>query len=234
VIHPPSGIVGGDTLNIELHLQSNTHALLTTPGATRFYRSPDAQGVQKVHAQLASGARLEWLPLETIAYPGCQAINQVSFDLAPGAELMSWDIVTLGLPHAHQAFDTGRFLQHMSIEDRWLEKALIDAQDESLMNSPLGLAGYRCLGTFVLSWADAAPAPVVELALDLARACIAQQNEGTIDIIAGATSPNPNVVVVRTLSHVTEPVAVLFKQIWAQWRTQIWQLPAQAPRTWAL
>src|SRR5262249_46992016 len=67
-VHPPGGIVGGDRLDITLDLQAHAHAVLTTPGATRFYRSDGAPAAQQVRATLADGARLEWLPLETLAH----------------------------------------------------------------------------------------------------------------------------------------------------------------------
>jgi urease accessory protein len=70
LLHPPGGIVGGDRLAIELNLAAHTHALLTTPGATRFYRSAGEAATQTLGAQVADGARLEWLPLETIAHSG--------------------------------------------------------------------------------------------------------------------------------------------------------------------
>jgi urease accessory protein UreH len=44
LVHPPGGIVGGDVLELELTLGEQSHALLTTPGATRFYR-PRAAGM---------------------------------------------------------------------------------------------------------------------------------------------------------------------------------------------
>ncbi len=83
LVHPPGGIVGGDVLALEARLESRCHALITTPGATRFYRSAGDTSTQSVQATLAEGARLEWLPMETIAYSACLAHNQLRFE--PGA-----------------------------------------------------------------------------------------------------------------------------------------------------
>src|SRR5687768_3348963 len=66
LVHPPGGIVGGDVLELDLALGAQSHALLTTPGATRFYRSAGETALQSLDARLEDGARLEWLPLETI------------------------------------------------------------------------------------------------------------------------------------------------------------------------
>ena len=110
VVHPPSGIVGGDRLDIQIDAAAGAHALLTTPGATRFYRSAGEDAVQSIHARLGAGSRLEWLPLETIAHPGCLAESRIRLELDASAEAIGWDIVALGLPAAGQAFDQGRHL----------------------------------------------------------------------------------------------------------------------------
>ena len=39
ILHPPGGVVGGDHLNIYVDVNSNAHALITTPAAGKFYRS---------------------------------------------------------------------------------------------------------------------------------------------------------------------------------------------------
>jgi len=83
LVHPPGGIVGGDELHIDAHLAEGSHALITTPGATRFYKSTGALAQQRLHARLDAGSRLEWLPLETLAYRGCVAHNHMRFDLMP-------------------------------------------------------------------------------------------------------------------------------------------------------
>ncbi|MEZ5664721.1 MAG: urease accessory protein UreD [Burkholderiaceae bacterium] len=100
IVHPPGGIVGGDRLDIGIVAHPESHALLSTPGATRFYDGGGVPAAQHVHLKLERNARLEWVPLECIAYPGCLASNQVSFELAEGAQLLAWDVIALGLPAA--------------------------------------------------------------------------------------------------------------------------------------
>ena len=104
LVHPPSGLVGGDELHIRLNVQTGAHALITTPGATRFYGSAGLTARQLVHAHVAANATLEWLPLEALAYNRCHAHNQAVFHLAPGSRLIAWDVTALGLPHADQPF----------------------------------------------------------------------------------------------------------------------------------
>ena len=88
MVHPPGGLVGGDTLDIRVKAAAGSHGLITTPGATRFYRSDGELALQRGDVVVEAGARLEWLPLEAICYSGCMAQNHVTLDLAPGSELI--------------------------------------------------------------------------------------------------------------------------------------------------
>lgn len=232
LVHPPSGLVGGDTLDIAVTVGEGAHALVTTPGATRFYRSPDgAPATQRVQATLGEGARLEWLPLEAIAYPGCEAVNEARFTLAPTAELLAWDITALGLPGAGQPFSSGRFLQHLEIPGVWLERGRLDAVDALLMDGELGLAGQRCLGTLVFASGAALDRDRRERALDAVRALI---DADPLRASAGATAAQDGVLVVRVLGPVVEPVALLLRRCWAAWRHALWGLGGTTPRLWAM
>ena len=111
IIHPPGGLVGGDVLEVNVRAGEQSHGLLATPGATRFYRSEGPATEQRVTLTLDKGARLEWLPLEAIAYPGCLALNHLTATLAENAEMIGWDVCALGLPNANQPFDRGSLTQ---------------------------------------------------------------------------------------------------------------------------
>jgi urease accessory protein len=230
LVHPPGGLVGGDELSIDVDLADDAHALLTTPGATRYYRSQGAPATQVVRARLADGARLEWLPLETIAYSGCLAVNALRFDLARGAEMIGWDVVALGLPASDLGFERGRYEQCIELPGRWLERARIDAGDRRLLESPLGWAGRRALGTLWFASGGALATTRRDALLDAARTSVDGAEDGSTR--AGVTSVHDGVVVLRALAPRVEPLMALLTRVWARWREVAWQLPACAPRVW--
>ena len=231
LVHPPGGLVGGDTLDITATVGPGAHGLVTTPGATRFYRSTGERALQRTHLTLAEGARLEWLPLEALCYNACNAENHLTLNLAPGAECMGWDVTALGLPHAGQPFETGRFVQHIEAPGLWLERGVIDAADHRLLESPLGLAGQRCMASLFFVVGTPLERARRDTALDAARAVM---DAHALKATAGATSPNGQVVVVRALAPQVEPAMQLLRQVRAAWRAALWQLCAEPPRIWSM
>jgi urease accessory protein len=230
LVHPPGGLVGGDTLDICATVGGGAHALITTPGATRFYRSEGDLALQRTQLQLEAGARLEWLPLESILYNGCRAENHLSFTLAPSAELLGWDLTALGLPNSDQAFDQGSYCQHIEMPGVWLERGVLDASDSRLLHGPLGFAGQRCMASIFFVCGSAISRDRRELALDCARQLVGNH---PLSAMAGITSPNPQVLVLRVLSAQVEPAMDLLKSVWAVWRHCLWGKTAQSPRIWA-
>lgn len=227
LVHPPGGLVGGDQIEIGLQVDAGAHAFVTTPGATRFYRSTGATATQRVKIALAAGASLEWLPLETIAYDDCRACNHWTVSMAAGSRLMAWDVLALGLPQSGQPYERGRYLQHMEIEGIWLDRGWIDGDDARLMDGPIGLHGHRCLATLVLASGSTLAPEALEQALNEARGVALPSG-----LWLGVTSPHPRMVVVRVLAQQTEPAMAVLQQIWALWRSSQWGLNPQASRMW--
>ena len=230
LVHPPGGMAGGDTVDIDLDVRAGAHALLTTPGATRFYRSLGAGAAQRLHARVAAGARLEWLPLESLAFEGCIAENRCVFELEPGAGLLAWDMLALGRPAAGDAFAHGSFTQHLEIPGAWLERGRIDGGDRVLRDAPGGLAGAQALGTLLLAAGEALPARRRDELLEAVRELLHDVPEG---VRAGVTSPQPRLLVLRATAPRIEPLAGLLHAAWARLREHAWGLPACAPRVWS-
>ena len=229
LVHPPGGVVGGDVLELDARLEEGTHAVLTTPGATRFYRSDGPSALQTAQVALAPGARLEWLPMESIAHRGCIAQNRLQLSLAEGAEAMGWDLLALGLPASGDQFDSGQYLQHLEVQGAWLERGLIDAADTRLLHSPLGLARRRVLATLWFAAGTAWAPARRDALLDAARAELAHD---PLCAHAGATAAHPRVVVLRVLADSVEPAMALLRRVRAAWRALAWQLQANPPRLW--
>lgn len=229
LVHPPGGIVGGDVLHIEANLAVGAHALITTPSATRFYRSAGESALQSVLARVEDGARLEWLPMETICHSAALAKNQLRFEIAPGGEMIGWDVVALGLPASGEAFEAGHYSQRIELPGVWLERATIRGGDQRLLDSPLGFAGHRVLATLWFATGKPMAPDRRDCLLDVARE---QASSHALTRTAGCSSPHPEVVILRVLAPRVEPAMQLLSAVWARWREVGWGLSAVPPRVW--
>ncbi|WP_427913682.1 urease accessory protein UreD [Ramlibacter sp. MMS24-I3-19] len=231
LVHPPGGLVGGDVLEVHVHVGRGAHGVITTPGAARFYRSDGAAAMQHTRLVLADGARLEWLPHEALCYSGCVAENRLEMQVAAGGELIGWDLCALGLPAAGQPFERGSVLQQLSLGDAWLERGRVRGDDAALLDGPLGFAGRRCLATLWFAAGTDLGRQRTEGALAAAREVIGAHG---LAPTAAATSPHGQVVVVRVLAPLVEPAMELLRAVRDAWRVQLWALPPVQPRLWAL
>ena len=229
IVHPPGGIVGGDVLAIDLEMAADSRALITTPGAARFYRSAGERALQHAQARLDAGARLEWLPLETICHRSCQAENRMRFTMAPGAEMIGWDVLALGLPASGERFDRGTYTQSIELPGVWLERGVIDGEDTRLLDSPLGLAGNRAMATMWFAAGSPIDSARRDRLLDAARAAAAGHE---LEKLCGVTAPQSRCVVLRVLAPRVEPAMNLLVSVWKAWREVAWSMAPSAPRVW--
>jgi urease accessory protein len=144
--------------------------------------------------------------------------------------MLGWDVLALGLPAAEQPFERGRYRQHLELPGAWLERGAISADDAVLLDSPLGLAGQRVLGTLWFAAGAPLTASRRDTLLDEARGVA---SEHALARQTGATAPNDRVVVLRALAPRVEPLMDLFKTVRLRWRAQAWGLDAVSPRIWA-
>ncbi len=237
LVHPPGGLVGGDRLDVQVDVDSGAHLLVTNPAATRFYRSVAGVAAQRVTARVAAGARLEWLPQETLAYDGCDALNRWQVHLEGDASLMAMELLVLGLEASNKPFASGRFVQQFEIDGLWRERGVIDALDAALLDGPCGLAGHRVLGTLVFAAGGAMQSVATVAALEAARTVLASNADATGDAarrcLGGATLLHGRLLVVRVLAHEVEVAMSLLRRVRSLWREICWGQARHEPRIWA-
>ena len=225
VLHPPSGIAGGDELDIKVQLAPGAHALLTTPGAGKWYRSTGALATQTLNFQLAENSVLEWLPQETIVFNAALANMRTQVALAQGACFFGQEILCLGRRAMNERFEHGQLQLATDIRlgDQllWHERGQVEGGG-MLMHSPTGLAGFSISGTLLVAGR--------EIAKDVLTACrekLPAESEARHGITA-----LPQLLVARYLGNSSEAAKAWFADLWAVLRPTLINRAAQTPRIW--
>ena len=216
VVHPPGGIAGGDALDLEVRTGEHANALLTTPGAAKWYRSAGPWARQKLSFEVTG--TLELLPRETIVYDGALAELECEVRLASEARYIGWELVCLGRTGSGERFSRGRLRidTRISRDEKllWLERGEIEGGG-ALMRSPVGLAGKTVFGSLV------AAAPRFEASL-----------LGECRKVA-ATTVLPGILIARYLGDSTEQAFERFRSLWSLLRPALSGRDAVEPRIWS-
>ncbi|MEH2046884.1 urease accessory protein UreD [Nostoc sp.] len=164
ILHTAGGMVGGDRLSSNIHLQPQTQALITTAAASKIYRSNGLTARQTIEMQVDAGACLEWLPQETILFNGGIYRQDLRVELATGASWLGWEITRFGRSARGEKFYLGEWRSHTEIWQQhvplWIDRQYLPGS-EDIFHSPHGLAGKPIVGSLV--WVgDAVSAEIVE------------------------------------------------------------------------
>lgn len=224
IIHPPGGIVGGDTLAVNVDAGPRTHAQLTTPGAAKCYRSGGPFACQHIRLRAARGATLEWLPQETIVFDASKIELELAIDLVDDARFLGWDVICLGRSAAGERFDRGALRQRLTLTrdgtPTFAERAVLHG-GAPLLTSPVGLQGNPVFGTFL------AAAPIVTHAmLESCRQVLPMAGEGAVTRL-------PGVLIARYRGASAAAARHYFVELWRKLRPALALRAAVPPRIWA-
>lgn len=225
VLHPPAGICGGDQLRIDVDVGADAQALLTIPGAGKWYRSAGAEAAQAVNIRVGAGGTAEWLPQESIVFDGAEARMRTVVDLAEGARYLGVETLCLGRRASGETF--GRGSLHLASDIRlagqpvWHERGHIEG-GAALLHSPIGLAGFSVCST-VLAVGIATPAETL-------IAC--RGATSTEEAAQFGVSALPQVFVARYLGHSAEAARQWFIKLWKHLRPVFIGRDMAAPRIW--
>lgn len=158
LINTAGGLTGGDRLSTEVSLGTGCHAVATTQACEKIYRSPSGDAQISASLSLGEGARLDWLPQETILFDGARLSRRLDADLGPAAELLLVEATIFGRSARGESVQSGLFA------DRWRirrEGRLIFADElrfnfsrPELLNRPAALGGAVAMATILFVSAE--------------------------------------------------------------------------------
>lgn len=229
ILHPPGGVVGGDELHINVDLKNQASVLITTPGATKFYRSGSAEAKGKLAHQIqtllvSDDCALEWFPQENIFFDNTNSQLSTRIELEESARFMGWEINCYGRPASKELFENGKVATRLEVyrdgAPLVLDKLLIE--NSHTLQSAVSMNGYPCFGTFL------ATGVTPEL---LAKAREAIKNVGSEQRV-GITLID-DILIARCLGHYAEQISTTLKLIWSALRTDVLGREACHPRIWS-
>ena len=225
ILHPPGGLVSGDELNFNIGVQSDAHALVTTPAANKLYKADRNLVPWKQHTNLdvEDNAILEWLPQESIAFDGSIGDQTCTINLGTNAKCLGWEITVLGRPASELPFESGCITQQFNLYQNgkplWLERQTVDPTHPRFT----GKWGQGGSTVHANMWA---------VGLDDPKQAILALREHTPASDRWAVSERRGVLVIRYLGTERNEVWDLFQQAREVLRPMLIGMEPVIPRIW--
>ncbi|HEV7384158.1 MAG TPA: urease accessory protein UreD [Phenylobacterium sp.] len=160
LINTSGGLTGGDRMSWRVDAEAGATLTLTTQACEKVYRARDGRAEVGVTLNAAAGARIDWLPQETILFDGAALSRTLEAELAADACLLAVEAVVLGRTAM------GETVRRGALRDRWRirrEGRLVFA-DDLRFDGPVAevaalaptLAGGKAFASLLLVAEDAA------------------------------------------------------------------------------
>ena len=224
ILHPPGGVVGGDSFDIQVQVDSNAKVLVTTPAAGKFYRSSGNEAFQQQTITVADHGVLEWFPAENIFFRGAKANLRTRIDLSRESHFIGWDILCLGRPTIGEVFSQGHLTQKVDIflngRPVCLERLMV-RENDAILDAKWGLGGKPIVGSF---FCFSSRKDIVDL---LRQSISLSENDDlfSITLLDG-------IILCRYLGNSVERVKRNFIKFWKILRLALRNHEAVAPRIW--
>jgi len=239
LVHPPGGLVCGDQLMVNIHLERGAQALVTTPSAGKIYRSDqrNSRQTQTTVIHCAEATNFEWLPQETIVYSGANGVQNLVLETEQDSSFVLWEITALGRPAVSKPFNKGTFQQSLQINLRslpvFVEKLYINAQSH-LPDAPWGLDKHPVYATMLIGYLAAELQQLIgKLREDKTITDIVSANKTQGQQLRWTVTSKDKMIVVRVLAQQSEPVKAIFHRVWAMCRPLLHGKQPYHPRIWS-
>lgn len=224
LLHPPGGVVQGDRLNIDVDVSTNAHALITTPAASKFYRSTGKLSTLKQTINLKDNSKIEWLPQETLLFDNSQVELTTIIHLQGDARFIGWEMLCLGRTASKQKFVAGSCRQYFEIWrdniPEFIERSHIQG-GTPVHTEKWGLAALPLTATMVATHAKRKQLLAIQSYIE---------SIDSDDLLS--VTLKKELLICRFLGRQAEVARKHFTHIWQLIRPQIMGKKAMEPRIW--
>jgi len=225
ILHTAGGMVGGDRLSTNVHLQTDSRTLITTASAGKIYRSNGEDAKQTIDIHIDAHACLEWLPQETILFNGAIYRQDLRIELAEGGHYLGWEIIRFGRSARGEKFTSGSWRSHTEVWRKeiplWIDRQWLPG-NEQVFHSENSLGGKPVVGSLV--WIGSSVTPEI---VDQARLLLTSKS-------LGGVSRLQNGFLCRYRGESTSEVRYWFTLVWQMLRQSELNSSNSIPRVWQI
>ena len=159
LVNTGGGMTGGDTLNVEINVEANTKALVTTQSAEKIYRSSGATAQLSTRLALNEGSNFAWVPQETILFSGARVARELCVELPDSAIFLAAESVVFGRSASGEILGYGYFSDVWRIRRGgrlvFAENTRLEGEISALLARSAIANGARAMGLVVFICPDA-------------------------------------------------------------------------------
>jgi urease accessory protein len=221
LLNPTGGVLGGDHLLTEIIQEKDTHVCLTTPSATRIYRTSQQPAVLETVIQLDEGATLEYLPDHVIPHTGSALRQSLRVDMARGSRAIVLDSFAAGRVARGERWNFTEIDSRTEVvvcgKPAFINRTRINpgAQQPQHLGLMEGFTYVACLSIFADGWEDWLPV----------AAAMNTELENVPNVKGGVSLISRGGCVVRYLANFASDLTCTNKKLWDAARELVVRLP---------
>lgn len=113
LINTAGGLTGGDRMDADVRIGAGASATITTQAGEKIYRAGDGETTIRNRIEVGAGARLAWLPQETILFDQARLDRTLEVALAEDATVLLSEAIVFGRTAMGETVRDGL------VRDRW-------------------------------------------------------------------------------------------------------------------
>ena len=225
LINTAGGIAGGDRLESSVTALAKASITVTSQAAEKVYRALDEPARIVTRLKACEGARLAWLPQETISFNCARLSRETEIELSSGAQLLALEWLVLGRAAHGEEMTGGHITDSWRVrkDGRLIWADCFRATDETFphLTGRALLSNCKAVGTLIYSGPD--PDARLESLRDLAR---------SLQCYCAATCIS-GLIVVRFAAKLACDLRRALRSFLQQFGRELGSGPFRVPKMWS-